>query len=782
MLRPRAYITLLFILLAPWLAIGAQAQSVRDSLENRLETAVGLDRIELYRLLVEELAWKDPQQAIRYANILQDLDDLEPTPLQRAALHYGSGQAYLVQGLVDSARAQYGYLRQQAHLARHAIVNARADVLLGELYLYDGALPEARTQLLKALAVLETEQDDAGQAYVLHRLGKVSYQYGDLETALDLYADAMGYYERAGDFAGVGKIFLDVGVVYDLKGGFEEALGFYTDALALHEANEDYVGAGLALGNIGIFYDLIGAKEEAVSYHNRSIAVCQQTGQEKCSANARANLAAIRLEQRQRSEAIALYNTSLDVYRAFGDLAAQARILKNLGQAYMENKDVSRALTSYEDARRLYEDLGEKEGLAAVEIDAGQLYRRQAHYEEALASLQDGLAVAEEIQADPLKKKGYRELYLLHEGFGEYKEALEAHKAYKAANDSLFNKENEAFLAELRAQFQSQEQLLKIEGLERERANQQRLMLLMLLAFLLLLGLAGIAYRLYRQKSVAHTNLQAVHHDLKNTQQKLIHSEKMASLGQLTAGVAHEIRNPLNFIINFSKLNVELSEELVSEIHEGKEEKVGDVADKFEAIIQDFSFNARKVNEHSHRADGIVQSMLEHANATRQERLPTNINQFVQEIVELSFYGVKQTTRACDITVTQNLDDNVGDYELAPQELGRVLVNLIDNAIYAVCEKKKLPEYEAYQPEITVETISRFDAVVIRLHDNGPGIPEAVTDKIFEPFYSTKPTGKGTGLGLSLAYDIVTMSYDGEMNVSSAEGQGTTFEIILPRG
>ncbi|MEM8485597.1 MAG: tetratricopeptide repeat protein [Bacteroidota bacterium] len=782
MSRASIFIRLILLLLVPLLAEEARAQSVRDSLESRLETAVGLDRVEIHRLLVVELAWKDPQQAIQYAKALDGIADVNPTALQRADLHYGSGQAYLVQGMIDAARAQYGYLRQQAHLAENALIDAKADMLRGELYLNDGALEDAQTQFMKALTVLEAHEDAAGQAYVLHSLGKVSYRYGDLESALDLFADAMGFYERAGDFAGVGKIFLDVGIVYDLKGGFGEALGFYTDALELHEAHKDYVGAGLALCNIGIFYDLIGEKDEAVSYHNRSIEVCQQTGQAKCSADARANLASIRLEQRQRSEAISLYNASLDVYRTFGDQSSQARILNNLGQAYMENRDVSRALASYEDARALYEDLGEKEGLATVEIDAGQLYRRQAHYDEALESLQSGLAIAEEIQADPLKKKGYRELYLLHEGFGEYELALDAHKAFKAANDSLFNKENEAVLAALRTQFQSQEQQLKIQGLERDRAGQQRLILLMLLAFFLLLGLALFAYRLYRQKSVAHTNLQAVHHDLKSAQQKLIHSEKMASLGQLTAGVAHEIRNPLNFIINFSKLNVELSQELITEIHEGKEQKVEDVADKFESIIQDFSFNAQKVNEHSHRADGIVQSMLEHANATRQERLPTNINAFVQEIVELSFYGVKQTKHACDITVKQQLDAHIGDYELAPQELGRVLVNLIDNAIYAVCEKKKSPEHAAYQPEITIETVSRFGAVVIRLHDNGPGIPDEVTKKVFEPFYSTKPTGKGTGLGLSLAYDIVTMSYGGEMGVSSVPGKGTTFEIMLPRG
>ncbi len=769
------------IVLQILLAMTVQAQSVRDSLETRLEAAAGLDKVEIYRQLVVMLARTDPQQAIRYAEELYTIASADPTVLQLADLHYGIGQAYLIQGMVDSARVQYGFLRQQAYLAQNEPVSAKVDMLSGALHLNDGALDAAEDAFQQALDVLEAEKDNAGQAYLLHKLGRVRYQYGDLEGALDLYADAMGFYELAGDFAGVGKIFLDVGVIYDLQGGFEEALGFYMDALELHETYRDYVGVGAALCNIGIFYDLIGEKEVAIDYHTRSIAVCQETGQAKCSANARANLAAIHLEQRDQREAISLYNASLDVYRAFGDSSAEARILNDLGQAYMQNRDVDRALSSYEDARTLYENLGEQEGLAAVQIDAGQLYRRQAHYEEALESLHRGLAIAEEIQADPLKKKGYWELYLLHEGFGEYREALEAHKAYKAANDSLFNKENEAVLAALRTQFQSQEQQLKIDGLERDRAGQQRLMLLMLIASFLLLGLAAFAYRLYRQKSVAHADLQTVHHDLKNAQQKLIHSEKMASLGQLTAGVAHEIRNPLNFIINFSKLNVELSEELISEIHEGKEATVGDMAETFESIINDLSFNAQKVNEHSHRADGIVQSMLEHANATRQERIDTDVNEFVREMVELAFYGVKQTSNACDITVQQQLDERIGTYALAPQELGRVLVNLFDNAIYAVCDKKNAGEDDAYQPEIIVETVLRADAVLIRLHDNGPGMPFEVTQKIFEPFYSTKPTGKGTGLGLSLAYDIVTMGYGGEMSVSSTAGAGTMFEIALPR-
>ncbi|MFK7848839.1 MAG: tetratricopeptide repeat protein [Rhodothermales bacterium] len=757
----------------------ARAQAVVDSLEKQLEATTGTEHAKTYGLIVHKLSRKNPQRAISYAEEALKLPAADFSVEQRAQLRFDLAQTYLSLSAVDSARVHFVLLRQEAHLNPSQRNEALVQILRGQFHTFELNWTGALEQFGLAIDVFDDSDDLVTQAFILHQTGRVYQRSGDINSALDLYAEAIELYESVGYAEETGKVLIDAGLIYDITGEFEEALKLYEIALAIFEAQEDVVGSGIALSNIGVFYDLIGEKEPAIAFHERSLAVCEKTGQRMCGAIARTNLATIRLEQGERSRALDLYEQSLVVFKDFDNKPAQARVLNDLGKAYDEARNVDKALSSYADARLLYEELDQKEGLAAVQIDAGQLFRRLAHYEEAFESLTNGLEIAKDMGAEPLLKKGYRELFLLHEGFGEYKEALTAHKAFKAANDSLFNQQNQAVMAELRTQFQTQEQQLQIQALEQNHKNQQRIMLILLSGLLLLFALAIFAYRLYRQKSLAHSNLTAVHHDLQNAQQKLIHSEKMASLGQLTAGVAHEIRNPLNFIINFSKLNVELSEELVEEIHEDEEKKVRDVAHKLETIIQDLSFNAQKVNEHSHRADGIVQSMLEHANATRQERVSTNVNVFVREIVDLAFYGVKQRELACDISLKQDFDEQIGNYDIAPQELGRVLVNLFDNAIYAVCEKKA-GATGPYQPEIHIETKATNHHVVLRLSDNGPGMPAELTQKIFEPFYSTKPTGKGTGLGLSLAYDIVTMSYGGEMSVQSKEGEGTTFEVALP--
>ena len=764
------------LLCVVWLPVNyGWSQTVVDSLEQRLAAVDGEEKMVVYHELVNRLSETNPQRAI---SLGQEALNSPGSATYHAGLYYGIGKAYLVLGALDSASVFLNELKAVETESTQAA--AWHQLLEASLTRLSGDGNSALSLLLPLLDDFRSTDDFDGEAKVLHQIGNIYHNMGQLDNALDVYADARETYLATGDRIGASKVLLDAGLTYDILGQFEEALTFYSRALEVHEAEDDFVGAGIALCNIGIFYDLIGEWERAIEYHDRSHALCEETGQEICAANALANIGAIRLEQGQIRPAINQFNQALAIFGAYNKQYELAQTLNELGQAYHQVRDIDRALSSFAEARSLYESLDQKEGLASVLIDAGRLYRRQAHYDEAFEALTEGIANAADMNAESLLKEGYHQLFLLHEGFGEYREALDAHKRFKAANDSLISHESQAILAELQTQFRTQEQRLRIQGLETERANQQRLMIVLLSGLFLLFGLAIFAYRLYRQKSVAHVNLQTVYEDLQSAQQKLIHSEKMASLGQLTAGVAHEIRNPLNFIINFSKLNVELSEELVEEINDEKDQKVGDVADKFEAIIKDLSFNAKKVNEHSHRADGIVQSMLEHANATRQERVPTDINEFVQEIVDLAFYGVKQTEHACDINVKTQFAKHIGSYDLAPQELGRVLVNLLDNAIYAVCEKKEASN-GVYHPEISLETISRNGDVVIRLRDNGPGMSEEKTRKIFEPFYTTKPTGKGTGLGLSLAYDIVTMGYGGEMSVSSKEGEGTIFEIALPK-
>jgi signal transduction histidine kinase/ligand-binding sensor domain-containing protein len=260
--------------------------------------------------------------------------------------------------------------------------------------------------------------------------------------------------------------------------------------------------------------------------------------------------------------------------------------------------------------------------------------------------------------------------------------------------------------------------------------------------------------------------------NLRQTQSQLIQAEKMASLGELTAGIAHEIQNPLNFVNNFSEVNTELLEEA------GKALNGGDIPDVKE-ILKDVEMNMGKITFHGKRADAIVKGMLLHSRASSGQKIPTDVNALADEYLRLSYHGLRAKDKSFNAQFNMDLDENVGEVQLVQQDIGRVLLNLFNNAFYSVTEKKKLSP-DAYQPTVTVSTKRKKNSVEISVRDNGQGIPKKVIDKIYQPFFTTKPAGQGTGLGLSLSYDIITKEHNGKIDVTTKENEFTEFIIELP--
>ncbi|MES1215579.1 MAG: two-component regulator propeller domain-containing protein [Bacteroidota bacterium] len=260
--------------------------------------------------------------------------------------------------------------------------------------------------------------------------------------------------------------------------------------------------------------------------------------------------------------------------------------------------------------------------------------------------------------------------------------------------------------------------------------------------------------------------------ELKATQTQLIHSEKMASLGELTAGIAHEIQNPLNFVNNFSEVNAELIDEAAGEIEKGNVSNAKDIL----AGIKD---NEQKISYHGKRADSIVKGMLQHSRISAGQKEPTDINALADEYLRLSYQGLRAKDKSFNATMQTDFDMSIGKINIIPQDIGRVLLNLYNNAFYAVNEKKTLSPKGEYEPTVWVSTKKIGDKVLISVKDNGKGIPKNIVDKIFQPFFTTKPTGQGTGLGLSLSYDIIK-AHSGEIKVESREGEASEFIIQLP--
>ena len=272
---------------------------------------------------------------------------------------------------------------------------------------------------------------------------------------------------------------------------------------------------------------------------------------------------------------------------------------------------------------------------------------------------------------------------------------------------------------------------------------------------------------------------EAMEH-IKNTQRQLIQSEKMASLGELTAGIAHEIQNPLNFVNNFSEVNKELIDELQEAL---KAEKIAAAIE----ISNDIKANEEKINLHGKRADAIVKGMLQHSGTGSGVKEPTDINALTDEYLRLCYHGLRAKDKSFNATIKTDFDATIEKVNIIPQDIGRAVLNLLTNAFYAVNERKQINS-NGYDPIVSVSTKKIGDTVAIKVIDNGKGIPQKIVDKIFQPFFTTKPTGQGTGLGLSLAYDIVK-AHGGELKVETKEarpddpvgrGEGSKFIIQIP--
>jgi signal transduction histidine kinase len=277
------------------------------------------------------------------------------------------------------------------------------------------------------------------------------------------------------------------------------------------------------------------------------------------------------------------------------------------------------------------------------------------------------------------------------------------------------------------------------------------------------------------ENAASYTQLNESMLHLKETQKQLVQSEKMASLGELTAGIAHEIQNPLNFVNNFSDVNAELIEEADEEIDKRNISEV-------KTILHIIKENELKINHHGRRADAIVKGMLQHSRKSTGQKEPTDINALADEYLRLSYHGLRAKDKSFNATMKSDFDESIGKVNMISQDMGRVILNLFNNAFYAVGEKQKangLANGEKYEPTVSVTTKKIDGHISLHVKDNGNGIPQNLVDKIFQPFFTTKPTGEGTGLGLSLAYDIIK-AHGGELKVQSKEGEGSEFVIQLP--
>jgi len=413
------------------------------------------------------------------------------------------------------------------------------------------------------------------------------------------------------------------------------------------------------------------------------------------------------------------------------------------------------------------------------------LYKERSQTDSAIAYARKAIALERQINYR-LALEAALSLSEIYESQHRSDSALYYYKYAMGTKDSISNLtqfqqvQSIAFKDEIKEREQRQQTLLQ----QTQYRNRVKIFIVLGVA-LALLSIALILWRnnTHKQKANAllqrkNTQIEQTLAKLKSTQAQLIQQEKMASLGELTAGIAHEIQNPLNFVNNFSEVNKELLDEMENELNAGNKEEVISIA-------RDIKENEEKISHHGKRADAIVKGMLQHSRVNTGQKESTDINALADEYLRLSYHGLRAKNNSLpagqagfNVTMKTEFDETIGKINIVPQDIGRVLFNLFNNAFYAVTEKK-IQQGEGYEPTVSVSTKKVNDKIEIKVKDNGNGIPQKVLDKIFQPFFTTKPTGQGTGLGLSLSYDIVK-AHGGEIKVDTAEGEFTEFVIQLP--
>jgi signal transduction histidine kinase len=601
----------------------------------------------------------------------------------------------------------------------------------------------------------------------------------------------------------LGNLYYTLGMHYGMKGNYSEALRNYYSTLKIAEEIHDKQFIADCFYSLAEVHSWQGAHSEALKYGNASLKLSKEINDRWRTANA-CNIVGWQYSRLGKyQEALQQFFTALklwqDLKAAGGDNSGIRYSYNSIGNIYEEQAEVAKssgdeidALKKLKHAKENYlnalNEIGEGDPAtrALNYLDLGNVEIKLNNIPDANKYLEKGLQFAISIKSKENIKTGYSRLAQLDSLQGNFKDAYEHYKLFTLYRDSLVNEEStrKSVESKIAYEFDKKEAVTKAEqsrnDAEVRRTKKMQVLVTTSLSVLVLaiLVIALMQYKNSRQKQKANLLLQNKNQTIENTlselqstQTQLIQSAKLASLGELSAGVAHEIQNPLNFVNNFSDVNSELIAEMKQEIEKGNMEQV-------KAIADDIAENEEKISHHGKRADAIVKGMLQHSRVSSGKKELTNLNALAEEYLRLSYHGMRAKDNRFNVTFKTEFDENIGGVNVIPQDFGRVLLNLYNNAFYSVLEKKKLLN-GTFEPTVCVSTKKFEHKVELSIKDNGTGIPEKVVDKIYQPFFTTKPTGQGTGLGLSLSYEIVK-AHGGEINMESKEGEYANFIIVLP--
>lgn len=565
----------------------------------------------------------------------------------------------------------------------------------------------------------------------------------------------------------------------------DEAVQAFMESAELAKKLHDTRAEGDAYGEIAANYSTANDHMNAKYYYRKSIETLRKVNNPLSLASALNNAGDEFLKTKNYDSALITCREAKELFETSNYSHGIGYAMGNIGMAYAGLGKNNLAESNINDAVRILEKNQDYYPICVYLISMSHIYVERNDKQKALGYARRSLQLAEQYKLNEQIRDANLQLAQLYDEVDDIPQSYSHYKNYIIYRDTVNNINSLQKMFDLRTEFDRSLQKTALDESNKKRKLYGTLLSVALFVAVVIGILVIIVFRNYRQKQKAYTLLteqkkvierqrdktdQALK-ELKQAQAHLVQSEKMASLGQLTAGIAHEIQNPLNFVNNFSEVN----KELLSEVSEALRKENYEEA---QIIAVEILNNEEKINQHGKRAEAIVKGMLEHSRSNASEKRLTSINILADEYIRLAVHGFRVKEKAFNLEVHTAFDSAASDLNIVPQEIGRVFLNLLNNAFYAISEKSKEGK-TGYIPSVSVSTKRLPGELAISIKDNGIGIPTAIREKIFQPFFTTKGPGVGTGLGLSLSYDIIK-AHGGEMKVEAEEGVGSEFIITLP--
>ena len=603
----------------------------------------------------------------------------------------------------------------------------------------------------EVLAHAYSSKYNKGIAFSKGLQGYAYYMLSDFERALPMLHEALA------DLKGSSSPYIEqqlngaIAMIHISLSNFNEAFEYGYKTRTLLQENGNPVQEAWTLHGFGTGYLEMGLLNQAMDYYQDSLHLFVQEGDENGEARARTGIGSVHQALGQIEEAYAYHEKSLELFRANNNKIGEARALNDLGCIFLHKGEHQRAIDLHQKSLQIRKAIGNVQSQSTSLMNLGHVALAEGQLDQAILFYTEALEIATAVKAKSRIYQLHQALASTYEKKKDLEQALYHYKLFNeiqhaVVNDTIALKVNSLHATFNINQAEKEAEITRLKNIELREKNEQ---------------------------------LQSLLKELRAAQSKLIQSEKMASLGQLTAGIAHEIKNPLNFVNNFAAISEEIVEEIEAVFESKQGETVAHVLNEIKELLKDLRFNVTKIHEHGDRADRIIYSMLQHARGKKGNAQPININTLLTEYIKLAYHGMRAMNPNFSAQIEKNFAESIPEIQARPHDLGRVFLNIMNNAFYAMLEKKQR-NTNGYVPMLTIATGIKGNRIVITIEDNGPGIPPEIEKQIFNPFFTTKPSGEGTGLGLSLSYEIINREHHGELYLSRSTESGSSFVIELP--